>query len=214
MIEDRATGEEDRHVYGEPMNNALQINRPFLSIVPTMPAEERSLLARRPVASCVAAACAGDFWAHMDNQLVLFLLENVNGSPLVEILKPEIAGNQTNTSVLLGTARIITTGSRIADIWASPTGGLERSYLKGAAAGAQSWEDVITERMYGWVGSWIRSIVGPCSRSRAAEVREKVFDALQSLSLSEWEWERSRRTMTFGQLRGAFEIHSSRRNAI
>lgn len=195
------------------MNNALQINRPVLSIVPTMPAEESNLLARRPVASCVAAACAGDFWAHLDNHLVKFLLENVNGAPLVEILKPENHGDHASTAVLRGTARVITAGSRIADIWASPTGGLERSYQEGAAVGAQCWEDVITDQMYCWVGSWIRSIVGPCSRSRTAEVREKVFDALQSLSLSEWEWERSRRSMTFGQLRTSINKHSMRVNS-
>lgn len=214
MIDDHVTGGEDGRVYGEGMNNALQINRSFLSLVPTMSSEERSLIARRPVATCVAAACAGDFWAHMDNQLVQFLLANVNGSPLVEVSAPTNPTDQAAPAVLRGTARVITAGSRIADIWASPTGALERSYQEGAAAGAQAWGDVITDRMYSWVGSWIRSVVGPCSRARFAEIRDKVFDSLQSISLSEWEWERSRRSMTFGQLRAAIEQHASRRNSM
>ena len=214
MIDDHATGEDFGRVYGEGMNNALQINRTFLSLVPTMSSEEHSLIARRPVATCVAAACAGDFWAHMDNQLVQFLLANVNGSPLVEISAPTTPTGQTAPAVLHGTARVITAGSRIADMWSSPTGALERSYQEGAAAGAQTWGDAITDRMYSWVGSWIRSVGGPCSRSRFAEIRDKLFDALQSISLSEWEWERSRRSMTFGQLRAAIEQHASRRNSM
>lgn len=209
MSDSRATGDEDGKEYVEGMNSALQLSRPTLSLLPSRSSIERDLIARRPVATCVADASAGKFWAFLDLQLLELLTTKVKGSPLVEVVCQGHHGANPAPSVLLGTARVITSGTSIAAIWDAPTGALERSYHESESADAQTWGHVITDRMYPWVSTWMKSVVGPCSRSRFTEIHDKVSDALVRISLSEWDWERSRRSMTVGQLRLAINQQSA-----